>query len=651
MSGVVEGFYGRPWTMEQRKELFKREKMWGLNAYLYAPKDDYKHRNYWRDLYTSQEAVELQKLIESAKKHDVDFIYAISPGLDITFSDVKEVDSLKKKVDQVRDLGCQSFALLFDDVEPEMCPADKQAFISFANAQVHISNEIYDYLEKPKTFLFCPTDYCGVFCKPNVSESTYLLTIGEKLHRGIDVLWTGPKVVSNEISIESIEEVTAVLSRPPVIWDNIHANDYDPQRVMLGPFKGRSDGLIPKLRGLLTNPNCEFQLNFVAIHTLATWCKSYNTTGVKVKDYSPEGALQLALSDWLTEFAVSDQACDTQETKPGETHATYVPGPTGKPLFTTEPLQLEDLQLLSDFFFLPYQHGSKAVTMIQELQWLKSNGHLVSMKDSEWKTRANQFDQMCESTVQMFNRLSNAANRRILYDLYNYICDIKSGVLMSRDFVKRMGSGTTTDLMVDDPEPWGFRGGLSGELQRMLPNHGRRDIYFQYNCSRAFVIKPYTPVFQSVVQQIFKDVCDPRHEGLSTKEPVPLAQRFACGQICPSSECAFLLEDQDGICGYAMGVTDAKYTISDEAYRGFLLRTGQAVITIQLLPRVLDLNIAKHLGDCVVFALRAQGSVHFLCELREQDKRMFDVLAKMGFAREPTGENCQKGLVIMVMSD
>ncbi len=39
----------------------------------------------------------------------------------------------------------------------------------------------------------------------------------------------------------------------------------------------------------------------------------------------------------------------------------------------------------------------------------------------------------------MFNRLSNAPNRSILYDLYNYICDIKSGVSLARAYVKTLG--------------------------------------------------------------------------------------------------------------------------------------------------------------------------------------------------------------------
>lgn len=124
---------------------------------------------------------------------------------------------------QVTHFGCKSFALLFDDIDHNMCPADKEVFSSFAHAQVSITNEIYQYLGEPETFLFCPTgtsvlclnpfahfthllylfvyslfvflpwntEYCGTFCYPNVSQSPYLHTVGEKLLPDIDVLWTG----------------------------------------------------------------------------------------------------------------------------------------------------------------------------------------------------------------------------------------------------------------------------------------------------------------------------------------------------------------------------------------------------------------------------------------------------------------------------
>ena len=274
--GVVEGFYGRPWTTEQRKKLFNRMKCMGMNVYLYAPKDDCKHRMFWRDLYSVEEADHLTSLIEAAAENDVEFVYAISPGLDITFSNSKDVGLLKKKLEQVGSFGCKHFALLFDDIDVEMCDADKEVFQSFAHAQVSVTNEVYQHLNQPN-FLFCPTEYCATRAVPTVSNSQYLQTLGSRLLPGIDIMWTGPKVVSKKITIKSIEELTKVLQRRPVIWDNIHANDYDRRRVFLGPFDGRSPELIPYLRGVLTNPNCEFEANYIAMHTLAQWSRSHVT--------------------------------------------------------------------------------------------------------------------------------------------------------------------------------------------------------------------------------------------------------------------------------------------------------------------------------------------------------------------------------------
>ena len=42
------------------------------------------------------------------------------------------------------------------------------------------------------------------------------------------------KVISKDITVKSLEDITEVLKRPPVIWDNEHANDYDQKRLYLG---------------------------------------------------------------------------------------------------------------------------------------------------------------------------------------------------------------------------------------------------------------------------------------------------------------------------------------------------------------------------------------------------------------------------------
>lgn len=70
----------------------------------------------------------------------------MSPGLDISYSNPKEVVCLKRKLEQVSQFGCNAFALLFDDIEPEISESDKEVFQSFACAQVSVTNEVYQSL-------------------------------------------------------------------------------------------------------------------------------------------------------------------------------------------------------------------------------------------------------------------------------------------------------------------------------------------------------------------------------------------------------------------------------------------------------------------------------------------------------------------------
>ena len=92
---------------------------------------------------------------------------------------------------------------------------------------------------------------------------------------GVCVMWTGPQVVSKRIPTQGIRDLARMLKHPIVLWDNLHANDYDQRRVFLGPYAGRPLALRRRrlLHGVLTNPNCEFEANYVAIHTLAQWTR------------------------------------------------------------------------------------------------------------------------------------------------------------------------------------------------------------------------------------------------------------------------------------------------------------------------------------------------------------------------------------------
>mgnify|MGYP000632420959 CR=1 FL=1 len=105
LTGVIEGFYGTPWTQEERFELFDSMAAWGLNTYLYGPKDDLNHRARWRDPYAPEEVETLRELIDACQGRGLHFIYALGPGLDIRYSRVSDCDALKRRFEQMLELG------------------------------------------------------------------------------------------------------------------------------------------------------------------------------------------------------------------------------------------------------------------------------------------------------------------------------------------------------------------------------------------------------------------------------------------------------------------------------------------------------------------------------------------------------------------
>src|SRR5207253_899503 len=122
-------------------------------------------------------------------------------------------------------------------------------------------------------FLFCPTVYCGRMAGSNLGGEGYLAIIGRELTPKIDVFWTGPEIISREIPVAHVQDLQRVLRRKPLIWDNLHANDYDGRRFFCGPYAGRPPELRGEVAGLLSNPNNEFPLNFVPLRTLAEFVR------------------------------------------------------------------------------------------------------------------------------------------------------------------------------------------------------------------------------------------------------------------------------------------------------------------------------------------------------------------------------------------
>ena len=124
----------------------------------------------WRVKYTETECQELQQLINACRQSGVIFFYGISPGLDIRYSDPAETKLLREKAEQLKALGCEGFAILWDDIEPELSKEDAKHFKSFSEAHCRVSNQLHQQLGR-SIFLFCPVEYCASRASPCVAES------------------------------------------------------------------------------------------------------------------------------------------------------------------------------------------------------------------------------------------------------------------------------------------------------------------------------------------------------------------------------------------------------------------------------------------------------------------------------------------------
>src|SRR5688500_8569576 len=99
---------------------------WGLNTYVYAPKDDLHHRALWREPYAAEDADRLRGSIAACGERNIRFVYGLSPGLDIRYGRETDLDQLRARFEQMNPLGCRDFSLLFDDIPDGMDAADRE---------------------------------------------------------------------------------------------------------------------------------------------------------------------------------------------------------------------------------------------------------------------------------------------------------------------------------------------------------------------------------------------------------------------------------------------------------------------------------------------------------------------------------------------
>jgi hypothetical protein len=271
--GFIEGYYGNPWSHEDRIDLMKFGGEIKMNQYIYAPKDDPLHNARWRDLYDEEGLKKVSELAQAGNESKCFYVYALHPFMNnaINLSDStydSEVAVLKAKFQQVIEAGVRQIAILEDDAAGET--AERVArLLNDMNAWLHELK--VEYPDLKTDILYCPTCYMA-------TTNSKLNTINKNVTKEIHFVMTGGKIwgeVSNNFADGFYNGLASDgTGRYPYMWVNWPCNDNTKTSQIMGGHNyilhTGVDG--SKYEGVILNPIQESESSKVAIFTAADFC-------------------------------------------------------------------------------------------------------------------------------------------------------------------------------------------------------------------------------------------------------------------------------------------------------------------------------------------------------------------------------------------
>ncbi|MFJ3595568.1 beta-N-acetylglucosaminidase domain-containing protein [Streptomyces sp. NPDC090126] len=292
--GMTEGFYGEPWTREERLAQIAFMGRTKQNRYLYAAGDDPYRLARWREPYPAEQRAGFRALAERARAEHVTLGWAVSPGQAMCMASDQDVRALAKKIDAMWALGVRVFQLQFQDVSYSEwhCDLDAETFGSgpkaAARAQARVAGALARHLAErhpdaaPLSVL--PTEFY------QDGATDYRTALAAELDDRVQVAWTGVGVVPKKITGGELAGARAAFRHPLVTMDNYPVNDYAQDRIFLGPYTGRDPAVASGSAALLANAMEQPSASRIPLFTAADF--AWNPRG-----YDPAASWRAAIDE------------------------------------------------------------------------------------------------------------------------------------------------------------------------------------------------------------------------------------------------------------------------------------------------------------------------------------------------------------------
>jgi hyaluronoglucosaminidase len=299
--GMIEGFYGAPWSWETRKEYIKFLKSAGYAFYFYAPKADAYLRRKWREEMPLELVAELKALSQVCKDEGIAFGVGFSPyEIYVNFDD-EEKKHLLSRINLFNEIGIDRLAILFDDMKNAPGLAKTQA-------------EILHWVKERSTcfkLLMCPTYYS---LDPILDQmfgarpADYLSNLGKYLDPSIDLFWTGEEICSKSYTLGHLQSINAQIGRRVSLWDNYPVNDGPKMCKFLhvNAFTNRPATLANELSSHFVNPMNQPWLSKIPMLTLR---ESYELA----ENYHPELAFKKAVAYLANDRLANQMSADIEK--------------------------------------------------------------------------------------------------------------------------------------------------------------------------------------------------------------------------------------------------------------------------------------------------------------------------------------------------
>ena len=263
--GIIEGFFGRPYSWDARAVMVRALAPHGYGFYLYAPKADGYLRRRWREPYPDDQLAALGTFAGVCCDAGVRFGVGLSPYELFLGFDATAKAALSAKLAQLDAIGVVDLGIFFDDMKGDLP--------DLAQRQIEIIHWIKERTAADRVIV-CPSYYTDDPVLDRVfgqRPANYLEDLGAGLHPAIQIMWTGEEVCSREFSPGHLARVAGQLRRKPFLWDNYPVNDGPrmSQHLHLRAFTGRPAAIGPDISAHGVNPASQAVLSQIPALTLA----------------------------------------------------------------------------------------------------------------------------------------------------------------------------------------------------------------------------------------------------------------------------------------------------------------------------------------------------------------------------------------------